>query len=222
LPYIDEWMKDKCRVLSESEKERKENYSRRLVSARSSSDADLSKAEWADLDALQKKQDQELKCQVSILRQRRADAYARYFGAKPNDFANQNFSKWSEATKYLGRHFYEVMSEEKFNEEKLDEEWSSLKRDATATAPEILLLQGHGYPPKHGVVGTVHVIGTPNPSPEYVQRLVKSLEDAWGKPTGGSGTTERGWTTKEFSAVLKKETRAADGPLMDLEIDARE
>ncbi len=88
LPYIHEWMKDKCRVLSDAEKERSEIYSQRLARAKNASDADLSKSEWTDLYALQKKEDKELKCEVSIGRQRRADAYAKYFGEKATDFAS--------------------------------------------------------------------------------------------------------------------------------------
>ena len=214
LPYIDEWMKDKCRVLSESEKERKENYSQRLVSARSSSNADFSKAERDDLDALQKKQDQELECQVSINRQRRAEAYTRYFGEKPNDFANQNFAKWSEAAKYLGKRFYEITSEEKFDED----EYGNLERTATATAPEILLFDSELTP---RAVAKVSVFSTPNPSPELIQSVVSSLEKAWGKESGGNGKTEWRWTRNGFMAILKYEPVSAEGPYLNLHINAK-
>ena len=217
LPYIHEWMKDKCRVLSESEKERSENYSRRLASARSPSDADLSKTEWVDLDALQKKQHQELKCGVSIERQRHADAYARYFGGKPNDIAGQNFVKWSEAAKYLGKRFYEISSEEKFDEDKLGDQ-SSLKRAATATAPMILLFDSPSTP---RAVASVDVLSSPNPSPELIQSVVSSLEKVWGKESSGNGRTEWRWTRKDFIAVLKHELVSAEGPYLNLNIDAK-
>lgn len=138
LPYIYEWTKDKCRVLSDAERERSENYSRRLAGVASASDADFSKTEWADLGALQKKQDTEHKCKLSIGQKRRADAYARYFGEKANDFASQNFDKWSEASKYLGKRFYDLLSEENFEQDAMGD-MSSLKRNATASAPYIRL-----------------------------------------------------------------------------------
>jgi hypothetical protein len=59
LPYLHEWTKNKCARLSESERGRIETYSRRLLSARNAPDADISKAEWVDLDALDKKKDEE-------------------------------------------------------------------------------------------------------------------------------------------------------------------
>jgi hypothetical protein len=163
------------------------------------------------------KQDQELKCGVSILRQRHADAYARYFGGKPNDIAGQNFAKWSEAAKYLGKRFYEITSEEKFDEDKLGEQ-SSLKRAATAAAPMILLFDSPSTP---RAVSSVDVISSPNPSPELIQSVVSSLEKVWGKESSGNGRTEWRWIRKDFIAVLKHEPVSAEGPILNLNIDAK-
>ena len=83
LPYIREWMQDKCRMLSAAERARVEYYYRRLAL----SDAGLSNAEQADLHGLDKKWDQQLKCEVSIREQRHTDAYAKYFSERPNELA---------------------------------------------------------------------------------------------------------------------------------------
>ena len=219
LPYRHEWLKNKCPQLSSSEKQQLSIYSNRLRRSRNASTADLTKQEWADLDALQKKEDKERKCEIAIIQRGQIEAYEKYFNVKANDFANQNFSKWSEATKYLGKHFYDLMSEEKFDEDKdaLSDVISSLRRDATATAPSVLLFDTQSKP---RVVASINLLSTPNPSSEYIQRLVKCLEDAWGKPSGGNEASEWRWTAKEFFAVLKKET-FAEGPIIDLKIEAR-
>jgi len=87
LSYIRAWMQDKCRMLSAAERVRDENYYRRLASAIGLSDAGLSEAEQADLHGLDKKWDQQLKCEVSIREQRHTDAYAKYFSERPNELA---------------------------------------------------------------------------------------------------------------------------------------
>lgn len=214
LPYRHEWTKNRCSRLSESEAGRVESYSRRLLRARNASDADLSKSEWADLGDLQKKQKEELDCAVSISEKSRADAYEKYFGGKPTDFGNHNFTKWSEAPKYLGKRFYELSGEEKFEEEKFANT-SYLKRAATGNTPYINLSDS-SLKPK--VVTWINLVSTPNPSPEFTRRLVKSLEDAWGRRTGGNGTTEWLWSKKEFSAKLVHNPVSAEGPFLSLVI----
>lgn len=217
LPYRHEWKKNRCTKLSELEAQRAEDYSRRLLRARSASDADLSKSEWNDLTALQKKQDEERRCDIEIEKQSRIDAYARYFGIKPTDYAEQNFSKWGDGAKYLGRQFYELQAEERFDEEKFAGS-SFLKRAATANAPAISLSDSRA---RQKVVAWISMVSTPNPSPEYTQRLVQSLESAWGKRSGGNGTTKWLWDKKEFSAKLTYEPVSAEGPYLGLVIDSK-
>jgi hypothetical protein len=217
LPYRHEWKRNRCARLSGSETQRAENYSRRLLRARSASDADLSKTEWDDLTSLQKKQKEELDCAVEVDRQNRITAYERYFGMKPNDYSGHNFATWSDATKYLGRQFYELLGKEQFDEEKFAGS-SFLKRPATANAPAISLSDSR-YKPK--LVTWISLVSTPNPSPEFTQRLVKSLESAWGKQSGGNGTTEWLWDKKEFLAKLAHNPVSAEGPFLSLVIDAK-
>jgi hypothetical protein len=199
LPYRHEWKKNRCSKLSESETQRTEDYSRRLLRARSAAAAGLSKAEWNDLTALQKKQNEESRCDIEIEKQSRTEAYARYFGVKPTDYAEHNFSKWSDSARYLGRRFYELQAEERFDEEKLEFDGHSLTRPATSNAPDISILDS---PSKPRVVSKVRLVGVLNPSPEFIQRLVMSLEGAWGRRSGGNSTTEWLWDKKGFSARL--------------------
>ena len=217
LPYLHEWAKNRCSSLSESETERLENYSSRLRRARNISDADLSETELADLGALQKKQKEERDCGYKVNVQSRVEAYERYFRIKPNYYENHIFTKWSEASKYLGRQFYELLSEEKFSEEKLGNS-SCLNRAATASAPAISLLDSRSKPK---AVTWINLVSTPNPSPEFIRRLVNALESAWGNRSGGNGTTEWLWNKKEFLAKLVHEPVSATGPYLSLVIEEK-
>ena len=217
LPYRHEWIRNKCSRLSDAETARAQNYSSRFLRARSASDADLSKSELADFNALEKKQEDERNCKIQITKQSRSDAYEKFFHTKPSDFANHNFARWSEATKYLGKKFYELMSEEKFAEDKFLDQ-ISLKRDATASAPAISL---YDAPPTPKVVASVALFSTPRPSEEFIRRVVKSLEDAWGKPSAGNGATEWQWNQREFLAKLTHEPVSATGPFLQLIIDGK-
>jgi hypothetical protein len=215
IPYRHEWKKNRCSILSESENQRSEDFSRRILRARNASEADLSRQEWEDLSTLQKKQTEERKCAIEINQKSRIDAYARYFGAQVNDYDEQNFLKWSTAAKYLGRQFYEILSEERFVEEKLSGV-SFLSRAATANAPLLVLSDTRGRPK---IVGGVSVASTPNPSLEYSKRLLQSLESEWGQRSGGNGTTEWVWDKVGFSAQLTYESVSAEGPHLRLVID---
>jgi hypothetical protein len=217
LPYRHEWLKNRCTRLSESERTRAQLYSDRLLASRGATDAGLSKEERADLKVLQSKKDAELQCGVAAERQMHVDAYEKYFHQKPSDFGTQNFAKWSEAVKYLGKSYYELMSEEKFQEDSFLEQ-TSLRRDATASAPEILLFDAESKPK---VVASVALISTSNPSAEFIRRLSTTLEGAWGSKSGGNGTSEWRWDGRNFLAILKYEPKSANGPYLSLKIGQR-
>jgi len=151
---------------------------------------------------------------VAIGKQSRADAYERYFGAKPVDYGNHNFARWSEAPNYLGKRFYEVLSEERFDEKTFGGS-SFLERAATASAPGISLSDSRSKPK---VVTWIGLVSPPNPSPEFVRRLVNALESAWGKPSSGNGTTEWLWDEKAFFAKLVLNPVSADGPFLSLDV----
>jgi hypothetical protein len=215
LPYRHEWLKNKCTRLSESERTRNQLYSDRLLASGGTTDAGLSKEERADMKVLQSKQDAELQCDVTLNRQLLADAYEKYFNQKPSDFGSQSFGKWSEAVRYLGKSFYELMSEERFEYDRWQE---SLQREATANAPSTLLFGSESNPK---VVASVALISTPNPSAEFTRRLTNTLENAWGSESGGNKTTEWRWDGKQFLAVLKYEPKSAQGPYLALKIYQR-
>jgi hypothetical protein len=217
LPYLDEWKKNKCSRLSNQESERAKSYSRKLSRATKSSPSNLSNEEWADLGTLQKKQKEESDCEISINRQSRVAAYEKYFHVKPSDYANHDFSRWSSAANYLGKSFYELLSEERFDEDRtMPSEMSFLTRSATASAPSVNLSD---FPPrKLRVVTSVALVSTPNPSQEFIQKLVASLEAAWGRRAGGNGSSEWQWNKDKFTAKLIHEPRSATGPYLSLRI----
>lgn len=204
LPYRHEWKRNRCSKLSVAEQQRAKDYSRRVLRTRSTSDADLSEAEWSGLLAIEKKRSEEGLCALNIGEQSRIDAYTRYFGVKPTDYAGHDFSKWSDAAKYLGRRFYEIQSEERFDESTLAG-LSYLERGNTANAPFISLSDSRT---SRKVVTRVFISSAPYPSPEYTRRVIQSLENAWGKRSGGNGTTQWLWDKKEFSAKLSYDPQA--------------
>lgn len=214
LPYRQEWEKNKCSRLSESETERAENYFQRL---RQGNGPQLSLTESQDFDAIQKKKNEELDCAVNIESQSRVMAYEQYFGTKPNDSDGYNFLTWAGALKYLGKQFYDILSEENFTELKFGGS-TELNRSPTAKAPTITLSDSDLKPK---VVTWIGLTSSLNPSPEFIQRLVNSLEGAWGKPSGGNGTTVWQWDKKEFSAKLRHDTESPKGAYMSLVIKAK-
>ena len=113
------------------------------------------------------------------------------------------------------------MSEEKFDEDKTmsdSTDLSVLRRPATATAPSVLLSD---FPPNRArVVTSVDLISPPNPSQEFIQRVVATLEAAWGKRSGGNGSSEWQWVSDKFMAKL--ESRASgEGQILSLSIRAK-
>jgi hypothetical protein len=217
LPYRDEWINSKCFRLSESEKERNKNYSSRLSKVKYASDSDLSKTEWADFDAIMKKRMEAMNCGVAIDKQMRVAAYEKYFGEKPTNFKSHNFTKWSEAPKYLGKYFYELLSEERFEEEKFGGS-SYLNRAATANSPAISLSDSHSKPK---IVTWISLVSAPDPSPEFIHRVVNTLESSWGNRSGGNGTNEWFWDKKEFSAKLVHHPVSASGPFLSLVVEMK-
>jgi hypothetical protein len=221
LPYLDEWKKNKCSRLSDQESKRMRIYSSRIISSKPTGTAELSKEEWADFGTLQKKQGEESKCEIAIDSQNRVAAYEKYFHVKTSDTANHNFSKWSSAADYLGRNYYELMSEEKFDEDKTmsdSTDLSTLQRPATATAPSILLSD---FPPNRArVVTSVYLTSLPNPSQEFIQRVVATLEAAWGKRSVSNGSSEWQWISDKFAAKLESRG-SGEGQILILSIRAK-
>lgn len=209
IPSRYEWAKSRCYKMTPDEEARLDGYYQALLKKR-----DVQKP--VDLDELTAKEKQQRDCHVKLIQESRLAAYEKYFGKKPSDALSHNFLKWSEAAKYLGRDYNDILSEEKFEESKMGDV-SFLQRPATATAPMIML--SDEAPLKRRIVTTVALGGTPNPSPDYIQQLVKSLTGAWGVSTGGNGKDVWIWDKAGFKAKLTKMT-PVEGPLWSLRIDA--
>jgi hypothetical protein len=163
-------------------------------------------------------EDEKSKCEIAIDRQNRIAAYEKYFHVKPSDTANYNFSRWSSATNYLGRNYYELMSEERFEEDTGAFDVSFLFRSATANAPSIGLADDP--PDRPRVVTSVDLASPPNPSQEFTQKVVATLEAAWGKRSGGDGVSKWQWMSDKFMANLESE-RWGEGYKLYLKIRAR-
>jgi hypothetical protein len=212
--YRHERLISECSLLSDAETERSASYFRRWV--RANGHSDLSPAETDDSIAIHKKLTQEGKCRVIIGDQERAEAYQQYFGVKATDYGNENFAKWTEAVKYLGRPFYELLAEEKFDA-KSYEDVSLLHRERTASAPAIQLYDRFN---KRNIVNGVVLFSAPNPSPEFTRQLVASLVSAWGTSKKSNALNNWSWNKSGYSASLTLESPVATGPYLDLRIVA--
>ena len=217
LPYLHEWKRNQCSILSASEIKRSNNYLARTSEANSGARAGLSAIEKNDWSALIKKSQQELKCESTIGKQGRLNAYARYFGAKPTDYGGYSFSKWSDAASYLGKSYDELPN----RQELISSSFSGstyLEIPATSSAPSVSLSDSADKP---NVVSRVAISSNTDPSPEYIRRLVESLENAWGKRTSGNGKTEWQWNKNNFVAKVFYEPVSATGPFLGLIIDSK-
>lgn len=216
LPYRHEWKRNRCIFLTEQESLRLEEYSERLIRAARSPKIRILDSERSDFAALQEKQRQEMRCDIEIENNSRIEAYSRYFGISPSDYASQDFSKWSDSIKYLGMSFSEILLEGGFVE---DNGFSPvLKREATHNSPLILLM---GSATNERNVVSISMVSTPSPSVQYINGLVQTLDVTWGVSSVGDGETEWLWQNQDFNAKLMLEPASASGPFLSLTIRSR-
>jgi hypothetical protein len=215
IPYLHEWLRNRCSKLTDAEMERDENYAQRLWSGASSGNK-FSESEREDRKGIREKKNEELACEGEAVRSSRLNAYQKYFGNIPNDFQNYDFSKWSSSTRYLGKRFYEILAEERFSESKLGS-INFLERQATSTAPYISLSDSGG----NRFVTGISLISSPNPSPEFIKRVVSTLGKKWGEARTGTGTDEWLWVKKGYNAKLAYNPTSASGSSLRLVIDVK-
>ena len=258
LPSRHEWVKNRCDKMTTDEKTRLDSYYQTLLENRASAND-----KPTDLDTLTKKETDQRNCHVKLIVESRLAAYTKYFRKLPSDTENHDFSKWSEATKYLGKNYDDILSEEKFEESK-GNEITFLTRDAAANAPFIQLSdttnrisqdflnaapeddmpEAVKYFKKHQadftantffagqqiitassplnskVVASIVITSIPHPSDMFIQKLTNSLNEAWGKPTGGNRQDTWIWSKDTFTAKLTKVT-LAEGLVWVAYIDAK-
>lgn len=197
LPSRDEWRRAKCTPMTANDTQILEAIGSRLVSGQK-----LTPAESEELSRLQPLSDQQLSCQVKLIEESRLVAYERFFGVKPTDIANHNFAKWADASRYLGRSFDEISSEERFEPGAPMLGISILERKATATSPSISLMD---FGNKRKIVSWVGITYE-RPSEKFRQALQAELTQKWGKPL--SDGTAQAWETKNFRGKLTFDSSA--------------
>lgn len=213
LPYRHEWIINKCSLFLADERKRFEDYLNR-------SPGSFTTAESDDFDALLKKDSEKRKCAIKVNKQSRFEAYTKYFGENPTDYKNHDFSKWALAPKYIGKRFYDLLSEEKFEEENQEIiSLHSLKRNATANAPSISLSDSLLSEPR--VVSLVILASPPNPSKDFIHLVVSTLEENWGNSKINENSDKWSWIMDKYTAELKYETGFASGSSLVLVIDEK-
>jgi len=210
IPYQQEWRHAKCAQLSPVETQRLDVLVAKMLAA-----GTLNSEEWAEYNPMDKKRKLEWACQGTLRVQSRMAAYERFFGVAPSDIANQNFSKWSDLPKYLGRTFEDVSSEERFTVGDTLRGFTSMDREATATSPEVVLLDS---PNRKRYVTSADTSQTA-PSDAFIERVHNALTAEWGEPSSSSDTGKWVWEKKTFIGTLTLEKRGSDR-LLHLEVEA--
>ena len=176
----------------------------------------LTSAEWSEYFPMDKKRKLEWACQGTLRVQSRMAAYERFFGVAPSDVTNYNFSKWPDLSKYLGRTFEDVSSEERFTVDDTLRGFTSMDREATATSPEVELLDS---PNRKRYVTSADTSQTA-PSDAFIERVHNALTAEWGELSSSSDTGKWVWEKKNFIGTLTLEKRGSDR-LLHLEVEAR-
>ena len=210
IPYQQEWRHAKCAQLSPVETQRLDVLVAKMLAA-----GTLNSEEWAEYNPMDKKRKLEWACQGTLRVQSRMAAYERFFGVAPSDVANQNFSKWSDLPKYLGRTFEDVSSEERFTVGDTLRGFTSMDREATATSPEVVLLDS---PSRKRYVIEADASQTAA-SDAFIERVRKSLTADWGEPSNFSDNNKWVWRTKNFIGTLTLEKRGSDH-FLHLQVEA--
>lgn len=210
IPYEKEWRHAKCEQLSPVESQRLDVLDAKMLTV-----AALTSEEWAEYSPMQKKRDVENECQVALTVQSRMAAYERFFGIAPSDVTNHNFSKWPDLSRYLGLTFEDVSSEERFTVGDSFRGITSLDREATATSPEVVLLDS---PNRKRYVTEADASQTA-PSDAFIERVRTSLTAEWGEPSSSSGTSKWVWEKKNFIGTLTLEKRGSDR-VLHLQVEA--
>jgi len=210
IPYQQEWRHAKCAQLSPAETQRLDALGAKMLAA-----GTLTSAEWSEYFPMKKKQDLEIACQGALRVQGRMAAYERFFGVAPSDVTNQDFSKWFDLPKYLGRTFEDVSSEERFTVGDTLRGFTSMDREATATSPEVVLLDS---PNRKRYVTEADASQTV-PSDAFVERVRTSLTAEWGEPSNSSDTNKWVWRTKNFIGTLTLEKSGSDH-ILHLQVEA--
>lgn len=209
IPYQQEWRHAKCLQLSPDQTQQLDALTAKMLAA-----GKLTSAEWSEYSPMNKKRDLELACQSAVRVQSRMAAYERFFGVAPSDVTNYNFSNWPDLSKYLGRTFEDVSSEERFTVGDTLRGITSMDRGATATSPEVELLDSPNRKRYVTSADTSQIA----PSDAFIERVRTELTAEWGEPSSSSDPSKWVWKKKNFISTLTLE-RSSDR--LHLEVEAR-
>lgn len=209
-PYRQEWRKARCAKLSAGELSELNTLSSQLLSTRT-----LPNDRLARLTELRSIQDSELKCQVTLLRESRLNAFRMFFGKAASDTEGHRFGRWADALNYLDRTFEDIASEERFEIGSTFGDSTTMDKRPTATSPHVVVMDDTKRKKYVTWVNVVHS----NPSEQFMAQLVATLKSAWGEPTDSSPSSGLTWRTSKLIARLKVEPISSTGPFVSLVIE---
>jgi hypothetical protein len=167
----------------------------------------------------------EFSCRLNYENTSRIKAYEKYFGIKPDEYPtykDHDISKWSEATKYLGKSVEEIRKTEKFTESEMAKEMTVLTLETHPNSPEVSLYDTFS---KRGVINSATLFKK-SPTLGLCTRILQDLEKHWGKPSIvgnliGPKFLEYQWINKneKFKATLERDgAKNKDGGILKLDV----
>lgn len=204
LPYLDEWTRGRCAILSSDKVALEESLSNKFRAQT------LSEGELSTLTELRDLQRQERNCRIREQRILRDEAFEVFFGEAPADYKGHDFAAWHQIALLLGSPFH-ALERQGFVRQPDSIGSSSLQRKAFTSEPLVTATDVGAE--RGGVVATILVHGPPNPSDQFNSLLLEALIKTW----GDAGIVEIvedervwRWVTEGFRAELK-----VDGPRDD-------
>ena len=197
IPYLDEWYRSRCTLLSNEQEVIFEDLSNK---ARLNA---LSKEENAIWESLYELSRQERECAIKEGSLAKIKAFQDFFNESPDDITHHDFTIWSEASELLGMQA-DALKMKGFS--KVEFGFGSLKFEKPATTSEPMISVSDYGMPQSGKVGILHVSSHDNPSKDFSENVLTALIAAWGQPSSSEGDKFWRWEKPEFRATLSVDT----------------
>jgi hypothetical protein len=210
LPARHEWLVARCSRMSQRDRTKLDQLRSRLSR---NIGTDFTAQEDADLKRLDQLDLREESCRIPLTESSRIAAFEKYFQVTANLPAEQQFGAWVSAADDLGLKYSDIIEKNGFVEQPFPEA-SRLERAATAHSPMVIEFDA---PRSVGVVSKISVFSPPNPSKQYENRLLETLNRSWGASSSSHGSSMV-WQRDAFVATLSHQS-SAEGESLVLQIE---
>ena len=210
IPYLYEWLDGRCHQLSTEKESVLGSLRDRLISGK------ITDIERVFLEELEQREEEESSCRIKERRDARLEAFRAFFATDPSDHAVHEFGAWIAALALMGKPFDELTSIG-FVE---GETWSgttTMTRSAQSKEPLVIVSDGHSTTLR--TVSTVSVLSHPQPSEEFVLKVLGAMRSAIGPEMSASTDGPVVWEVDGFSITLEMRGPFADGYTLFLKME---